>query len=77
MLEYYGHVADGAAYPAINPNLIMDIDMIIPDNKTLFDFRLFSEQILNRIADYDQESRTLTAIRDNLLPKLMSGEIPV
>ena len=76
-LEYYGHVADGAAYPAINPNLIMKMDLVIPENGILDHFHSIAEPILNNISHNEQESQNLAAIRDALLRKLMSGEIDV
>lgn len=76
-LEFYGHIADGAAYPAINPNLIMNLDIVIP-GKSVFDrFHSIAEPILKDIAQNVQASSTLSQIRDALLPKLMSGEIEV
>ncbi len=76
-LEYYGHVADGAAYPAINPTLIMNMDVVIPENSILSNFHSIAEPILNNILFNEQESQNLSVIRDTLLPKLMSGEIEV
>jgi len=74
-LEYYGHVADGAAYPAVNPNLIMDMDIVIPEDGILNRFHSIAEPILNTMIHNEQQSATLAALRDALLPKLMSGEM--
>lgn len=76
-LEYYGHVADGAAYPAVNPNLIMDMDIVIPEDGILNRFHSIAEPILNTMIHNEQQSATLAALRDALLPKLMNGEIEV
>ena len=76
-LEYYGHVADGAAYPAINPNLIMEMDLVIPEDRILNQFHSVTESIFYKMFLAEQESQFLTQIRDNLLPKLMRGEIDV
>jgi type I restriction enzyme, S subunit len=76
-LEYYGHVADGAAYPAIHPNLIMEMDVVIPKNSILNNFHSIAEPILNKIMHNEQEANNLAAIRYALLPKLMNGEINV
>jgi type I restriction enzyme S subunit len=76
-LEYYGHIADGGAYPAINPNLIMDMDIIIPDEIVLREFNSRSESIFEKMHIYNQQSKQLSQLRDTLLPKLMNGEIAV
>jgi len=76
-LEYYGHVADGGAYPAINPNLIMDIDIVIPGEDALNDFQSVADSLFEKIDNNNRQSTTLAKIRDVLLPKLMNGEIPV
>ncbi|MCK9295184.1 MAG: restriction endonuclease subunit S [Desulfobulbaceae bacterium] len=76
-LEYYGHVADGGAYPAINPNLIMDIDIVIPGEDALNDFQSVADSLFKKIDNNNRQSATLAKIRDVLLPKLMNGEIPV
>src|SRR5690606_4617426 len=34
-LEFYGKMADGAAYPAINQSVIMDMDVVIPPDEIL------------------------------------------
>ncbi len=41
------------------------------------EFNVFCEPILNRILANHAESRTLAALRDALLPKLLSGELRV
>jgi type I restriction enzyme, S subunit len=76
-LEYYGHVADGGAYPAINPNLIMDIDIVVPREDVLNDFQSVAESLFEEIDNNNHQSTILTQLRDALLPKLMSGEIEV
>jgi len=76
-LEYYGHVADGAAYPAINPKLIMEMEIVIPEDCVLNDFHSITEPIFYKMFFADQETETLAQMRDTLLPKLMRGEIEV
>ena len=76
-LTYYGRVADGGAYPAINQSVIMEIDLNLPSNAVLKQFHSFAEPIFERIGLNLKENQTLTQIRDGLLPKLMSGKIRV
>ncbi len=76
-LNYYGRVADGGAYPAINPSVIMDLDMVIPSNEVLISFHEIAEKLFERISGNFAEIKTLTQLRDGLLPKLMSGKLRV
>ena len=76
-LEYYGHVAVGAAYPAVNPNLIGNMDLVIPEDGILHTFHLIAEPILIDAIHNEYEAQSLAQTRDSLLPKLMSGEIEV
>ena len=76
-MEYYGHVADGGAYPAINPNLIMDIDIVVPCDNVLNVFQSVADSLFEEIDNNHHQSTILAKIRDSLLPKLMSGEIEV
>ncbi len=74
-LKYYGHVANGGAYPAINPNVIMDMDLIIPAENVLIEFHKIVEPLFLLFHQNQKESQTLITLRDSLLPKLMKGEI--
>ena len=72
-MEYYGRMADGAAYPAINPSVIMNIDVAIPSKDALARFDDVCEPLLLKIHENLKENKALAEIRDNLLPKLMTG----
>ena len=57
-----------------------DIDkfkIIIPDQMTLKKFNGITTHLYSHIVQNKKESRYLAALRDTLLPKLMSGEIDV
>jgi type I restriction enzyme S subunit len=76
-LEFYGKMADGAAYPAINYSLIMDMDLIIPTNEILESFHSVAGDSLIKCYNNLKENKILTQTRDTLLPKLMSGQLEV
>ncbi len=76
-LEFYGKMADGAAYPAINQSVIMDMDLIIPTNEILEAFHSVAGNSLVKCHNNLEENKILTQTRDTLLPKLMSGKITV
>jgi type I restriction enzyme S subunit len=70
-------LADGGAYPAVRPEIVAGTQVIGPSNDVLQSFSHVVAPFLEKIAANDRESRTLTALRDTLLPKLISGELRV
>lgn len=69
------HLADGGAYPAVRPETVAATSVVRPDDKVLGRFSLAVRPLLAKMADNEQESRTLADLRDALLPKLISGEL--
>lgn len=63
------------SHQRIKPQDILDIKIIIPDNETLKHYERIVSEHYQRIGCNINESATLAAIRDALLPKLMNGEI--
>jgi len=51
--------------------------VIVPTNDILGDFAGFTEQALSMIEVNHAENRSLAALRDTLLPRLMSGDLLV
>ncbi len=51
--------------------------IVVPPEKIAVQFGEIVRPFMQAIKQYDEESRTLAAIRDALLPKLLSGEIRV
>ena len=49
----------------------------MPDEKTLVDFHAATAPLFEQIKVHLEESARLAALRDTLLPKLMSGELSV
>ena len=48
---------------------------VLPDRTVVEEFDNFVESIFTRRHDLEEESRQLSAQRDVLLPKLVSGEL--
>ena len=71
------HLADGAAYPAVRPDVVAATPIVCPDRKVLARFSSSAGALLRGITHRDKESRTLAALRDLLLPKLTSGELRI
>jgi type I restriction enzyme S subunit len=76
-LEFYGKMADGAAYPAINPSVIMDMDFLLPQANILELFHNIVGNSLIKCYSNLEENKFLVQTRDTILPKLMSGNIIV
>ena len=57
--------------------MIKDIDIPIPDVESMLIFSNNTVPIFDKILKNQIQIRTLTALRDTLLPKLMSGEVRV
>ncbi|WP_413828861.1 restriction endonuclease subunit S, partial [Methanobrevibacter sp. UBA412] len=68
---------NGTTMQAINNTNVKNIKFILPDEKTLLKFNQIVFPLFKQIDINNKEIEKLTAIRDILLPKLMSGEIDV
>lgn len=72
------HLADGAAYPAVRPDVVSSTTVVQPDDQTIIrEFSRITSPFLDRIGCNSEESEILALLRDALLPKLITGEIRV
>jgi type I restriction enzyme S subunit len=76
-IDTLAHLADGAAYPAVRPDVIAATPIVRPDDDVFARFSRIAGCLLAKIAENERESRTLAQLRDTLLPKLISGELRV
>jgi type I restriction enzyme S subunit len=76
-IEALAHLADGGAYPAVRPEVVTATRVVRPDDRVLDHFARAARPLLAKMAQNERESRTLAALRDTLLPKLVSGELRV
>jgi type I restriction enzyme S subunit len=74
-IEALSHLADGGAYPAVRPEVVSSTPTVRPLDAVIEGFSGVSGPLLAKIAQNERESRTLAALRDTLLPKLISGEL--
>jgi type I restriction enzyme S subunit len=65
------------SHQRINPNDILNIQIVIPENNTMSLFEEVVGNYFHYIINSIEESTSLAIIRDSLLPKLMNGEIEV
>jgi type I restriction enzyme S subunit len=71
------NVSGDSAVPGLNREMAYSLDTLIPAQSVLEVFERLLSPLRSRIDANEQESRTLAAIHDALLPKLLSGEIRV
>ena len=70
-------IITGAVQPKINQEALKRIEFVIPPKEKIKEFVLTGEQFWQKIKSNTNQIRTLTQLRDTLLPKLMSGEVSV
>ena len=68
---------EGSAQPHIYPSHIMELDFMSYPESIIKVFEESARPLFNKIKSNQTQIRTLTALRDTLLPKLMSGEVRV
>jgi len=62
---------------AVNSKTIKAMPFIMPDTKALDDFHTITAPLFEQVRKNLSENARLAALRDTLLPKLMSGELSV
>ena len=67
----------GSVFPSLSAPDIKKFLVLIPSEKALNTFGRIAKPLIERIETNMVESMTLDAIRDTLLPKLISGELRV
>lgn len=79
MTQYLHSIAEGSTstYPSLKPSDIEKIEFAKPPTSRIIEFGNLAESYWLKIHKNQTQIRTLTALRDSLLPKLMSGEVRV
>ena len=70
-------IVTGAVQPKISQANLKSIPIVIPSEAILSELNNASEPLFSQIRVNIEENKSLAALRDTLLPKLMSGEIDV
>jgi type I restriction enzyme S subunit len=65
----------GAVQPKLNQGNLCRVPFVLPPESVCTEFAGVIEPMFSRIRANTEESRTLAALRDALLPKLLSGEL--
>ena len=69
--------ASGSAQQNISQALIQQLEILIPPIEIVRGYHNIVESIFDKMEQNLLQIRTLTQLRDNLLPKLMSGQVAV
>ena len=67
----------GTTFPEVSGKMMRSVELAVPNQEVCAEFNSFAEPVLKQQAELERENRKLAALRDALLPKLMSGEIDV
>lgn len=67
----------GSTQPLLTQTDLKSQFVVLPPTAVLERFHAFAKELYERIDASESESRTLAALRDSLLPKLISGEMRV
>jgi Restriction endonuclease S subunits len=80
-IERLSHLADGAAYPAVRPDVVLASPVAMPGvnfvERMLKGFSKTASTWLDAIEQRKRESLALAELRETLLPKLISGELRI
>jgi len=63
--------------PNLNTGILARVPLMMPDDALLGVFEKTVQPIAKRILALDDQAEVLLAMRDTLLPKLVSGELRV
>ena len=70
-------MASGSTFKEVSGSTRKNVPAVIPDAETLAKFSDFCAPIFAQQRILEEQNQSLATLRDNLLPKLMSGEIDV
>jgi len=66
-----------SAVPGLNRDIALSTEILLPPEKKIKEFNKISSTLFQKRKFNMNQIRTLTQLRDTLLPKLMSGEVRV
>jgi type I restriction enzyme S subunit len=70
-------IISGSAQPKFNKTALRSLELVIPSNEIIEDFNTIVDSIRFKLNLNFANNRTLSQIRNRLLPKLMTGKIRV
>jgi len=76
-IERLAHLADGGAYPAVRPEVVVQENMAIPAQAVAQTFHQYVQPLFAKILANRESAKFLAELRDTLLPKLLFGELSI
>lgn len=67
----------GSAVPTLNRNHVHGLPQIIPSPKCVNAYESVAMSLHQRVREFNEQTHSLTQLRDTLLPKLISGELRI
>ena len=74
-IERLAHLADGGAYPAVRPDMVLHTKAALATPEIHEIFSRTMAPMLSRVAANRREIACLSELRDTLLPRLISGKL--
>ena len=74
---FRGYEGEGTVFGSINKGNFENIEIVAPAKNVISEFETVVNAIDDKIFNNAQEIKTLTQVRDSLLPKLMTGKIEI
>lgn len=74
-IERLTNLADGAAYPAVRPDVVLATPIVAPPDTVLREFAKLTAPLLDWMVAGHAENTELAKLRDALLPRLISGKL--
>jgi len=75
LISYADRLSNGAKMPRINWKDLAAYEVVIPPNEIAEEFQSLLEPMINRILANVEQAKTLSLLRDTLLPRLISGQL--
>ncbi|MGY8775036.1 MAG: restriction endonuclease subunit S, partial [Spongiibacter sp.] len=69
------NLADGAAYPAVRPDVVAATPIVTPPDAVIEEFAKITQPLLDWVVAAHAENTELAQLRDILLPRLISGKL--
>lgn len=73
-IDRLANLADGAAYPAVRPEVVLVIAIRWSPKEVIRQFSLVTRPLIDRMSECFAEVAQLAELRDALLPRLISGK---
>lgn len=77
ILRFLQHLAESRSgtFPQITFNQVKELKLALPEKDILEKYETVAWSIFTQLKSNEEQTKTLTQLRDSLLPKLMKGEI--